>query len=46
MEGDPSWLYTSDGNPNTITVPNTIPSQDGDLNAAKITAEGKDLIRY
>ena len=46
MEGDPSWLYTSDGNPNTITVPNAIPSQDGDLNAAKIATEGKELIRY
>jgi peptidoglycan/xylan/chitin deacetylase (PgdA/CDA1 family) len=46
MEGDPSWLYTSDGNPNTITVPNEIPSQDGDVDPDKVAAEGKELIRY
>jgi len=46
MTGDPSWLYTSDGNPNTITVPNTIPSQDGSLNEDSIANQGKELVRY
>lgn len=46
MEGKPSWLYTSDGNPNTITVPNTVPSQNGDVDPAKAAAEGKELVRY
>ena len=47
FEARPESLYTSDGNPDTITVPNTLPIDvDGSLDTDKITAEGKQLIRY
>lgn len=46
---DPSQLYTSDGDPNTITVPNddnlSVAFQ-GVLNTDKIASEGKELVRY
>jgi len=48
FESRPESLYTSDGNPDTITVPNTLPIDiDGShLDTDKIAAEGKKLIRY
>jgi peptidoglycan/xylan/chitin deacetylase (PgdA/CDA1 family) len=47
FENRPETLYTSDGNPNTITVPNSLPIDiDGTLDANKIASEGKQLIRY
>lgn len=40
-------LYTSDGNPNTISVPNEIPEDlAGQFNADRIAQDGKRLIRY
>lgn len=43
----PDLLYTSDGNPDTITVPGVLPpEQDGLLDTEKIAAEGKELIEY
>ena len=47
FESRPQALYTSDGNPETITVPNTLSIEiDGTLDEAKIESEGKELIRY
>jgi peptidoglycan/xylan/chitin deacetylase (PgdA/CDA1 family) len=47
FEDSPSQLYTSDGDPNTITVPNDLPvSLNDTLDTDKITAEGKELVRY
>ena len=46
MEGSPDWLSTSDGNPNTITVPAALPNQNGDGDPDRIAAAGKELIRY
>ena len=47
FEARPESLYTSDGNPDTITVPNTLPIDvDGTLDTEKIAAEGKQLFRY
>lgn len=47
FESAPEQLYTSDGDPNTITVPEELPvSLDGTLNTERIEAEGKALIRY
>ena len=47
FESHPETLYTSDGNPNTITVPNKLPIDiDGTLDENKIASEGKKLIRY
>lgn len=43
----PDLLYTSDGNPDTITVPEELPGeQAGTLDTAKIESEGKQLIQY
>jgi peptidoglycan/xylan/chitin deacetylase (PgdA/CDA1 family) len=45
FESDPERLYTSDGDANTITIPNELPaSLDGTFDATK--AEGKEVIRY
>jgi hypothetical protein len=42
---NPGILYVSDGNPDTITVPNTLgPSLTGALDQSKL--HGKTLIRY
>ncbi|CAN5409000.1 polysaccharide deacetylase family protein [soil metagenome] len=42
---NPAILYVSDGDPNTITIPNTLdPTLDGTLDDSK--AEGKEVIRY
>ena len=47
FESRPEALYTSDGNPDTITVPNSLPIEiDGNLDTDKIQAENKELIRY
>lgn len=43
----PDLLYTSDGNPDTITVPEDLPGeQQGLLDTDKIESEGKQLIQY
>jgi hypothetical protein len=43
----PDLLYTSDGNPDTITVPSVLPpEQEGLLDTERIAAEGKELIEY
>lgn len=43
----PDLLYTSDGNPDTITVPEELPGEQvGTLDIEKIAAEGKELIQY
>lgn len=45
FEGDPELLYTSDGNPDTITIPNELPpSLDGTLDESKLG--DRELIRY
>jgi hypothetical protein len=45
FEAQPELLYTSDGNPSTITVPNNLPGNlAGTLNEANV--EGKELIKY
>lgn len=47
FESRPESLYTSDGNPNTITIPNKLPIDvDGTLDENKVASEGKELIRY
>ena len=47
FEDDPGRLYTSDGDPNIVTVPKDLPgSLDGTLDTDKIAAEGKELVRY
>lgn len=47
FENDPGQLYTSDGDANTVTVPEDLPvSLDGTLNTDRIEAEGKELVRY
>lgn len=47
FEARPDLLYTSDGNPDTITVPSVLPPElDGLLDTEKIAAEGKELIEY
>src|SRR5262249_11613956 len=44
---DPERLYTSDGDPNTITVPNQIPDPLGDtFDENKAKADGKEMVRY
>jgi len=44
---DPALLYTSDGNPDTITIPRTVdPQLAGTFDAAKARAEGKRVVRY
>ena len=43
----PDLLYTSDGNPDTITVPEDLPGeQQGTLDVEKIESSGKQLIQY
>lgn len=45
FENDPSMLYVSDGNPDTITISTTQPpALDGTFDPAK--ADGKDVIEY
>jgi hypothetical protein len=47
FEARPDLLYTSDGNPDTITVPEDLPAeQQGLLDTEKIEQEGKQLIQY
>ncbi len=47
FESRPDLLYTSDGNPDTITVPSILPPElDGLLDTETIAAEGKELIQY
>jgi hypothetical protein len=41
----PELLYTSDGDPNTITIPDDLPSSlDGTFDESK--ADGKEVVRY
>ncbi len=45
FESEPERLYASDGDPNTITIPEVLPpSLEGTFDEAK--AEGKEVIRY
>ena len=45
VAGSPTLMYVSDGDPNTITVPNDLNSVlDGTLDEAK--ADGKQIVRY
>lgn len=47
FESRPDLLYTSDGNPDTVTVPEELPAeQQGLLDTEKITSEGKQLVQY
>lgn len=47
FESRPDLLYTSDGNPDTITVPENLPGeQQGALDTEKIQSMGKELIQY
>jgi peptidoglycan/xylan/chitin deacetylase (PgdA/CDA1 family) len=47
FESRPDLLYTSDGNPDTITVPEVLPAeQEGLLDTDKIESEGKQLVQY
>lgn len=47
MESGDVILYTSDGNPDTITVPDPLPGLlDGTLDPDLIAASGKTLIQY
>lgn len=47
LASDPSQLYTSDGDPSTITVPTQLPpALAGTFDEAKATADGKRIIRY
>ena len=47
FEEDPGRLYTSDGDPNIVTVPNELPASTVDsLDTDKVEAEGKELVRY
>ncbi len=44
---NPAWLYVSDGDPNTVTVPeNADTSVTGELDEARMEAEGKTIVRY
>jgi peptidoglycan/xylan/chitin deacetylase (PgdA/CDA1 family) len=47
FESRPDLLYTSDGNPDTVTVPEVLPAeQEGLLDTDKIESVGKQLIQY
>jgi peptidoglycan/xylan/chitin deacetylase (PgdA/CDA1 family) len=47
FESRPDLLYTSDGNPDTVTVPEMLPAeQEGLLDTETIESEGKQLIEY
>jgi hypothetical protein len=47
FEQFPDILYTSDGDPDTIVVPNVLPSDlEGTFDEAKAEADGKAVIRY
>ncbi|MGC4107794.1 MAG: SH3 domain-containing protein [Thermomicrobiales bacterium] len=47
VSGGEMLLYTSDGNPDTVTIPNPIPDfLANEFDAAAIKADGKTLIRY
>lgn len=47
LSSDPSLVYTSDGNPDTITVPSQLPlSLEGTIDKSRLEQEGKQVIRY
>jgi peptidoglycan/xylan/chitin deacetylase (PgdA/CDA1 family) len=46
FESEPERLYVSDGDPNTVTVPDEYPVGLGDLNTEQVEAEGKEIVRY
>jgi hypothetical protein len=44
---DPGRLFTSDGDPDIVTVPEDLPASTvGSLDTDKVEAEGKELVRY
>lgn len=47
LAADPAQLYTSDGDPDTITIPDQLPpTLTGTFDKAKAQAEGKRVVRY
>ncbi len=47
FEDDPGQLFVSDGNAETITVPESLPAiMEGTLNTDRIESDGLELIRY
>jgi peptidoglycan/xylan/chitin deacetylase (PgdA/CDA1 family) len=47
FESNPARLYTSDGNPNTITLPDQLPQMlDGTFNREVAASTGKQVITY
>jgi peptidoglycan/xylan/chitin deacetylase (PgdA/CDA1 family) len=46
IEQHPDEFYVSDGDPNTITVPDAIPASIGTLDTARLAAEGRLVVRY
>ena len=47
FETQPEILYTSDGDPDTVTVPKALPTRlDGTFDPAQAEADGKTVVRY
>jgi peptidoglycan/xylan/chitin deacetylase (PgdA/CDA1 family) len=47
LSSNPDLLYTSDGNPDTITVPTNLPaSLEGTVDVARLADEGKRVLYY
>lgn len=46
LSDNPEQLYTSDGDPGTITVPALVSSALGDVNRAGVEADGKIVLEY
>ena len=47
LAADPDQLYTSDGDPQTITVPAVLsPALEGSLDTTRLSAEGKTIVIY
>jgi hypothetical protein len=47
LSGNPSLLYTSDGDPQTITIPTSLPSSLAEtLDQSRLLQEGRQIVRY
>jgi peptidoglycan/xylan/chitin deacetylase (PgdA/CDA1 family) len=46
IERHPEEFYVSDGDPDAITVPSAIPASLGALDAARLAAEARTVVRY